>query len=296
MRARDSRFVLFLNDHALYNTRYRSGLIDAVTKRGFPARSIGLFDGTKSLITAVIYIAFSSCRVISSNLRANIFFLLFFWRGGLLILNGLGRYRYNRTARSLITLLLKLNPKKQIAVQNYADFRYLRRCNVDRVSWVPGSGGSCRQTSDSDGVFLVSRAVKLKLQCASVFSAMRVLAVDKISVVGVEQESDNDFSSFGLDCVGYVEQDEIFHFGQVFLQPEGYGEGIPHTLVDALCSGLSVIITKRDYLRYGLSEVAVGFTAIKDGWVNLVYEPREVCWFLGEDGVSKRYLELLDVS
>lgn len=293
---RNTRFVVFLNDHASYNVRYRSGLMDAVTKHGFAARSIGLFDGATSLIISATYIAFSSCKVISSNLRANIFFLLFFWRGGLVILNGLGRYRHNRTARFLMIFLLKVNLKKKVAVQNYADFRYFRRFSVDGVSWVPGSGGSCRQTLNNDGVFLVSRAEKLKLQCASVFSAMCALAVDSISVVGVERDSDNDFSSFGLDCLGYVEQDEIFHFGQVFLQPEGYGEGIPHTLVDALCSGLSVIITKRDYLRYGLSEVGVGFTAIKDGWVNLVYEPSEVCWFLGVEGVNKRYVELLNVS
>lgn len=289
----DRQPIVLLNDRHLYNSRYRASLIAALVEYGFEVHSIGLFDGPRSLLIALKYILFSNRKIVTSNLRANIFFLLFFWRSGLVIFNGLGRHRQNKIVRCFLISLLRLNTRKRFSIQNYADFRYFRRFWVNGLSWVPGSGGSRRPSLCGSGLFVVTRPEKLKVQYASIVSAMNLLKIDSVAVVGVAQGESFDFPSTGLEFRGYVEQSSIFLFGDVLLHPEGYGEGLPHSLVDALCSGISIIISKQDFLRYGLSKFGIKSSQIKGDWVNLIYDQSRVSLLLGVDHITEMYVRLI---
>jgi len=57
--------------------------------------------------------------------------------------------------------------------------------------------------------------------------------------------------------LGYLPANEILSGGQTFAQPSGYGEGFPHSLADAIVSGMDIIIAPIEYRRYGLYKLQV---------------------------------------
>jgi hypothetical protein len=70
-------------------------------------------------------------------------------------------------------------------------------------------------------------------------------------------------------AVGYVDSTKIFNNSGIFLQPTGYGEGFPHSLADAIVSGMEVWISDIEYLRYGLGRLGAVKKSIAPGWSRL---------------------------
>ena len=64
-------------------------------------------------------------------------------------------------------------------------------------------------------------------------------------------------------------------FAKGFLVPYGYGEGIPHSLVDAIISGADIYLTKKNFITYGFYRYA-RYQKIFDTekWVKLVITER----------------------
>jgi hypothetical protein len=201
--------------------------------------------------------------------------------------------------------LLKIRKKKVSAIfQNYADYRFFRLYTSNQeVHWVPGSGGTFRESSpDTRKVAIVQRDNKLPTVSRSInsfISTTRTLSEFKVSplnfsLIGCSRDisfSLNDIDKF--DNVGRRSQSLLFENEGSFLQPEGYGEGVPHTLVDAICSGLNVFIKKRDYIRYGLYKFGIRFKPLPDGWGTLLYT-KDQRSHLSLKSVNKMYCSLIE--
>ena len=93
--------------------------------------------------------------------------------------------------------------------------------------------------------------------------------------------------------IGYVPQEDIFKKANTFFQPMGYGEGVPHSLVDAIVSGMNVIINKKDFIGYGFHKIGFSYLPLAGSWVRLV--DSENCKFKLENiTVNKKYIELIE--
>jgi len=268
--------VLFINDKKKYNERYRGSLINYIEKQGVSVGSLGVFDDLFSFILFCFHVL-GSKFIVSSNLKTNLLFLFFCFRQGAVILNGLGRYRGNVHFRRLLVLLIQINyKKKRFIVQNYADWRYLKRYlrRSDNVQWFPGSGGTCRKCVYSDSFFVVQRKDKFKNIVNSLVRFLSDEGIKKVIVVGCDKNDLCDLEQIvGLEvyAAGYVDQKDIFSFGgKNFIQPKGYGEGFPHTLADAIMSRLNIFIPSDLFVQLGLYKLGANFELCPSGWMKLV--------------------------
>ena len=186
--------------------------------------------------------------VITSDGRTSIFYLCFVRCNQAVILNGLGSYEKSYFVR---WLFINANFfKKDIIIfsQSHRDFRYLRRYSRVPVYWVPGSGGTERLLGKSRVPLLVTRYRKLRKMRKDIEEALKVFK--EIDVVGIDKSK--KIGMFGkLHLKGRKNQNEIFNTSEVFLQINGYGEGIPHTLVDAICSNMDVFIHRKCWIKFG---------------------------------------------
>jgi hypothetical protein len=194
--------------------------------------------------------------IIGSNLKTNLVILLFFWKKKIIIINGLGRFRRSKLLRLFLIFLIKYQFRNnKIFIQNYADYRYFRSKNLKstQVHWLPGSGGVKRQLgSTTSNVAVITRESKLPTQINSLKDFARSdRELRRLAIVGVEYTEASSLSDFRFDFMGYVSQNDILSFSNNLLVPDGYGEGIPHTLVDALSSGARIFLSKRNYIGYG---------------------------------------------
>lgn len=285
----------FLNDKSEYNYNYRSGLIEVLESRGLKFKSVGLLDSTFSFFYYIFSLAFLNREFISSNIKSNIFFMLFFWRKGTVIVNGMGRKRKSRLFRFFIGFLFKINSRKKIIFQNYADYRYFTYLLRGGYFWVPGSGGNKRSLGNKGNIVIVSRDSKLPLIANSIAGAFNL--VDKKSKVvfvgctnSVVEEYFVEKQVFGT---GYLPQKEIFSYGYRFFQPSGYGEGIPHTLVDAICSGMKIYIYKSDYIKFGLHKLGFEYIQVEGSVLELIYSEIESNT-VEEKKISLQYLQFVD--
>ena len=118
---------------------------------------------------------------------------------------------------------------------------------------------------------MVTRKEKLFV-LSSALPAIKLSNFPKLIVVGCSIEN---LKAAGIDHtlfqpVGYIPQSEIYlKFGNLISFP-GYGEGIPHSVVDALCSGMSVHLSRKDYVSFGLHRLGLtkshsfpGFVCVK---------------------------------
>lgn len=270
--------IKFVNDKAKYNDLYRKSLMTNLSNSGTKVSSLGVFESVGSTLS-FLCLNFKNEKIVSSNLKTNLFSLLFCFKPQVLIINGLGRYRTSQRFRLLLRVLLDYrNSSVQAIFQNYADYRFYRRfCNHAKVYWVPGSGGVSRKIGASENSFVaIQRDSKLSLvaksiqECASLIQEVK--AGDSLSFTLVGCSIRNEVAKAQLpnfENVGRYAQDDIFIDGRSFIQPEGYGEGIPHTLVDAMCSGMKVFIKKQCFLRYGLHKLHCKFSCIGNGWGEL---------------------------
>ncbi|MBF8224470.1 glycosyltransferase family protein [Halomonas sp. 328] len=294
--------VFLLNDKKDLNARYRSALESAIRASGAVVKSKGVYESILSPFKIFFEILYSRPLVVSSNIKSNLFFLSLPWIRGLVILNGVGRYREIRVFRQLLIFLFFINARKVVAIQSYSDYRYFRRYSSSRqrLRWVPGSGGSQKEFGTRQGVVLVQRDNKLPLVFPSVSDFLKKTHFNgALFVVGCNNITDLESLFDSVQCevvnIGFVPQDDIFHHGDAFLQPSGYGEGFPHTLADAIASRMKIYISKLEYLRYGLREMEFQVDPVADGWLQLV--PSEAAAkMVSEESVTNSYLEALDSS
>jgi hypothetical protein len=268
------------------NKGYRADFMEILSSR-FEVRHKELRG-----IYAIIFNAiFSSETLITSDGKVNLLTALFSKSRQLMILNGLGVFERNRIVRCLLILAINRKTKIKVAVQNYRDFRYLSRfvSKIDKIVWIPGSGGKLRNASGEEKTFMISRQKKFR----RVLSKLSKVP-DKCKPIYVL----GDVESVARDDVrilGSVEQDEIFSVGNNFLQLDGYGEGVPHTLCDAICTGLKVTIEKSCFIKYGLYRFPYKhFQSLNNGEFYILDEhPESVKNTLHSDSVNKMYLKAL---
>jgi hypothetical protein len=295
---------LFINDRKKYNDVYRKDLMNYIRRGGYSVGSLGIFDGVVSTLKFLILSIKRDSFLISSNLKANVLCLFFYNSPIVLIVNGLGRKRKSKLFRLTLLALLRLRRKTACVIfQNYADYRFYRlQSSAQAIHWVPGSGGTYRKNNKNRHNFaIVQRDNKLTLVSDSIREFIDVISSSEefkwcsvhFKLVGCSKES--DFVNRELPrCVnvGRRPQNEIFKDEGSFLQPEGYGEGIPHTLVDAISSDLNVFIKKIDYIRYGLHTLGIKFKSIRDGWGKLEYSDEQK-YALSLSTVNKQYYNLI---
>ena len=100
--------VIFVNDKAIYNIRYRYSLMNFFNAKGYNIESIGVLDSPLRSFFAI----FNSRKlIISSNLKSNLLTLIVNPINYIIILNGLGRFRRSSLLRSCMVLLTKNQSK-----------------------------------------------------------------------------------------------------------------------------------------------------------------------------------------
>jgi hypothetical protein len=263
--------VLFANDTRALNDGYRADLIRQLDAQGFSPVRLGLFENGHPNLRDIMALAKPGrTGAVASNLRSNLVALVCVWRRGLVILNGMGRQRQRATLRRILRLGFSANRFKQIAVQNRADYRYFRRYLPEdaraRLHWVPGSGGSARDFGNASGLIAVQRADKLPLVADALKQALSLMPASTLTLVGCTADDLNAAPSMAQErvkCVGRVPQDALLKDGDIFVQPRGYGEGFPHSLADALVSGMPALIHRRDLSQYGLRVLGADVQPVK---------------------------------
>ena len=244
-------FIDFLNDSQKLNNLYRASLMDKFVKSDYAVRSFGIFSfsGLGSIFK-------TDNVVISSNLKCNLIVLFFRRKRAIVIINGMGRFRQNMMFRWLVINLIKSRSDNVVIFfQNYADFRYFRRSIKSGIYWCPGSGGVCREVRNKERTLVISRPGKLELVAESIsrFASETDFEVDIVGCDDVFVQS--ICCNNKIKGVGYVDQSEIFTSAKYIFQPSGYGEGIPHCVIDALCSNLTVIMEHRQFVQFGLGKL-----------------------------------------
>jgi len=287
----NSRYFI-LNDKKKYNDLYRSGLLTFFEKHDLCVSSRGFFDSPFSIIKLIFDVMLYSNFSISSNLRTNVIFLCLFWKKGLVIVNGLGRYKNSCGFRLFISLLFSINPRKKVVFQNFLDFRYFRRYfKLKNIVWIPGSGGVKRKIGSSDNVVLVSRDDKVSFAVSSIKSFLKKRENVTLDIVGCKDELliKELFINYNTNFLGYVAQDNLFVSGKFFLQPTGYGEGVPHSLVDALVSGMNVFIQQNLFIEFGLHVIGFEYNYHSGGWVEVLNND-SVAKKIGSNSITNKYL------
>lgn len=235
------RKVIFVSDTLTILKRYRAELIRVIsTTHQTEQYSIFTLSGLKR-----VYLSGDDV-IVASNLKTNLIVGAFSSAKTLFIINGLGRYQRNKTLRITLKLMMRFRKKSHFAIQSYRDYRYFKKilsC-AENLSWVPGSGGVRRKSGISDSFVFVSRASKYAMFHPKI-TLLSELGLD-IKIIGVEGTALKN-----IDYLGYQRQDAIFTSGSKFLALSGYGEGIPHSLVDAITSNMSIIIEHKLYIDTG---------------------------------------------
>ena len=255
--------LCFFSDKPSTIHGYRSELILLLEKKGYTIKFATLSNPLS------LFFFFSAHFVILSNIRSVLFGLLFFFKRKLVIINGLGRYRRLKIFRHTLYLLFLTNRKSIIIFQNYADYRFYRlKVKNNRVFWIPGSGGKLFTTIDNnptspDKVALVTRKNKIKLQANHIEKFQKSFPDFEVISYGLSS-SEEIPENLTFQCRGIVERERLVQECRYHYSPTGYGEGVPHTLVDAICNDLTIIVSKRDFIRYGFYIFNVKYKLIDD--------------------------------
>lgn len=189
---------------------------------------------------------------ISSDGRSNLLMLLLCWLNGMIILNGLGRYEKSKLVRICIINLLKIRKNVTCVAQSYRDYRYFAKyIGRRKVIWIPGSGGIKRITKQGKNkqALLVSRDSKFDFIKNVILGNKFKLDID---IIGLSKT----WSEEGVQSLGRVPQENLFANHNKFLQLYYYGEGTPHTLVDAFSSSMEIYIDKKSFQNFGIYKYA----------------------------------------
>lgn len=176
----------------------------------------------------------------------------------LMILNGLGRYRNVHLFRSYLIYSINRKASIEVCVQNYLDYRYLRKRVRKKIYWIPGSGGTSRMTGQDENPVVITRDAKFKKQIHALRNVEKYFS--KIHIVGLQKTNlkNNSYINWGRRV-----QNSIFSEFKIFLQLDGYGEGVPHSLVDAICSNMDIYMTKRSWIQFGFHKLICSSANIK---------------------------------
>ena len=223
---------------------YRSELIKALNEQNIDVNIVSN--------TTAIFAFLTNLRrkpvFISSDGRSNLLMLLFCWLDGIIILNGLGRYEKSKFVRMCIINLIKIRKSLTFIVQSYRDYRYFsQHIDPNRVMWIPGSGGTKRVShkGESDRILIVSRDSKFKFIKNYILSNKIKLNID---IIGLSEI----WTKAGVRSLGRTTQKKLFVKHNKFLQIYYYGEGTPHTLVDAFSSEMDIYIDMQSFRNFGI--------------------------------------------
>ena len=181
--------ILMINDRAELNNLYRANLLDLLKKEFIKVYSYGLFDEKKSILFILLKIINPKVITISSNLKSNIFSLIFFWKRGVIILNGMGRYRHKIFLRTILLILFKLNWKKLFIIQSYADFRFFKRKFKKNFFWIPGSGGTKKKRGLKKNFLIIQRDDKIQNVYLSVNEFLKNLKINSFFLIGCKNKN-----------------------------------------------------------------------------------------------------------
>ena len=176
--------------------------------------------------------------------------LLFCYLNGVIILNGLGRYEKSRIIRVLMITLLRLRKNVICNVQSYRDYRYFSKYLApNKVKWTPGSGGVARHTSKekSQKRLLITRDGKFQPLKRKLIDKKHNLDID-IDIIGLSSV----WRHGNIRSLGRVAQECLFSKHNKFLQLYYYGEGTPHSLVDAFASNIEIYIDRKSFRNFGM--------------------------------------------
>lgn len=267
--------ILVINDRKILNSLYRKPVIDRLVSQGHIIENHGTFDSFYILPVLILRLLLGrDGLVLSSNLKTNFFVLMFCRSSKVVVINGLGRMRASWLLRVLFLRLLALRKNTVAILQNYADYRFVRRhAPVVSIEWVPGSGGTRRLVGTAQNGILVQRDNKIALVAPDVnrfLSQCNVVA--SLSIVGCKNQNGLDrlFHGVNIHLAGVVRQSDIFMTGSIFIQPSGYGEGFPHSLADAIVSEMEIYISNTEFMRYGLSRLGAAKVAVAPDWSRIV--------------------------
>ncbi|WP_440691960.1 hypothetical protein [Candidatus Pelagibacter sp. HIMB1695] len=263
-----SKNIIFLNDKHYLNNLYRKDLILYFKEKRFSVFSIGL----KNTLSIFKFFINEQYYVVSSNLKANLFFLFFFKKKGTVIINGLGRFRNLKIFRLLLVFLISFNKNKSFIFQNYADYRYfVKKIYNLEAHWILGSGGTERKSGISNKVITVQRKNKINLVIPSIIKYIKENNVKELYLVGCIFPEKKFFNNdeVKIQSLGYLEQEKIFLNGNIFLQPCGYGEGFPHTLSDAIMSNMEIHMHKKSFISFGLYKYNLNIEKLNNNWIKI---------------------------
>jgi len=286
--------VLMINEKTELNNLYRSFLLDLLKKEFIKVYNCGLFDKKKNIFFILLKILNPKVITVSSNLISNIFSLVFFWKRGTVILNGMGRYRGKIFLRILILILFKLNWKKIFIIQSYADFRYFKLKLKKNFFWVPGSGGSKKKSGLKKNFLLIQRDDKIKNIFLSVTELLKILKSHSFFLVGCKNKKKIKllFKSYKINLVEWQHPNDIFLKGGSCIQPTGYGEGFPHSLADAIVSDLDIYIHNKEFLRYGLHILGGKKIFFSNNWSKLI-GTKKIADHVNLSKVTQKYISLI---
>lgn len=284
-----NKIVLF-NDKPELNYRYRKNLINMLVVNKWETKSIGLKD-----IVPLICVIFSAQPLLVSNIKANIVSMLFFWTKSVLIINGLGRKRSSKAFRLLLLLLMYINYRKIFCVQRYADYRYFKfKLGGERVYWIPGSGGS-KLKKGKEGILAILRESKFPLLYSSLIDFMEnsVQPKEIVSIVGMSEPNQIYNKSLLIQFKGWQPDDEIFSHGNEYLQLDGYGEGIPLALCNAVCSHMPIYIQKKLYISLGLNKLGGKVLRLEGNWLKIIPD-QKIVENLSHNLISNKIIKIVE--
>ncbi len=287
--------ILMINDKKILNDLYRDHLLKLLNKKFIKVFSFGLFDKKSSLIILILKILNPKTVVVSSNLRSNFFSLFFFWKKGILILNGMGRYRSKNILRLILLILFKLNWKKEYIVQSYADYRFFKLYSKKKYYWIPGSGGTEKKIGNKNNFLLIQRDNKILTVFNSICEFLDIAKNINVTIVGCNNIKKLEFlfRGYKLNFVNYIKSKDIFLEGKNFVQPSGYGEGFPHSLSDAIVSGLDIYINNKEYLRYGLYILGGKKKKFSKNW-SILMNTSQVSKQISSNVITNKYFNVIN--
>lgn len=292
-----SRKIMLVNDHRALNELYRADLIQQLRSEGWSPLSMGIKTGLDILV--LIFQSAKGMRFIASNLRSNLFSLVFLFGPGSLIVNGLGKWRSNRHCRRMFGFLLRHRPGVDVVIQCYADYRYFRSYFRRDVQWVCGSGGSVRYITSNNRFLLITRNGKIEAQeesLKSFFRLKKLSGANPLVVVGVDTLPDfMEIEGDSIMNVGRIPQQKILSGGSCLVIPDGYGDGFPQSACDALVSGGAIFLPKKLYVRFGLYKLHLTKVFSEGDWLYCKSNSESVKYFAVDD-VSKRYIDCFGLS
>lgn len=234
--------VIFTSNNKKTFYNYRKDLLFKVSER-----CISKYEKLIIVLIKSVFYSFKKDLIVSSDGQCNFLLSLCPWLNRIIIVNGLGRFQNNKFIRSLFFIGITFNKNNTIILQNYRDYRYARLYwNHSDINWVPGSGGIDRGRGQTKGILFFTRDSKIKFFWPQIYEVLNY--IHELRIVGLKDIKPNDLR---LKNLGLIRQDDIFLNGNCLLQLYAYGDGVPHTLVDGICSNLDIIISKKSWVNFG---------------------------------------------